>query len=472
MPHEVFLSYSHRDNGFPHRWVETLHERLEAAAGVKDPDAAFRVFRDPAIRKCETFDDRIKSELKAAQVLLCISSPAYNRSRYCGQELEFFVQHRGFGQTGLVNVQKEPMSVLDQPEPLQTMLGHKFHDPVTKEVFDAADPRFERAVAPLAEELLALVKAGQAPKPRVLLLASDSREDERERLCNDLQAAGIEVVPSAHSPLPRSQRSRDDAIKVWAVGAPGGAANDRALFTVLLLGSDYSSSVDTAFTALDGKWQRGPRRCLLGMPPVGVPLDAAQQGFASRVNSSGEVFDFCDGPEHLLPETLRFLKALRDDAQRVPTLFLSYLKTSRNHATTLRKEIAALCAPPADGAANSGVDRALRVLDPYGDGDGTQLRTQTQTRDKVLAAAHGAILIVDREGSSIHDLLADADGPIPSRYIAIYAPNPAARLASSVLEPYRFLQPAGSGRYPWLAPQIQLASLSIFLADVGARARG
>jgi hypothetical protein len=466
MPCDVFVSYSHADEEFPYGWVSTLHERLQAAVNRAAPTRRLTVWRDEFdIRKSERFTDAIKSALSEAKVLLCVLSPAYKASRFCTEELNYFMGRRGAVARGLVRVEKKRLEVSQQPEALQNILGHSFFEKRTGDELPARDdrgvpnPSFERLVSPLANEVLDLVQAGSAPRQCVLVLGPEDRKDERARLAEALEAQGVKIVPSIEDPIPDGRRDKFSWLEKKV------AESD---FAVLYVGEE--PLVERAFDALGKKWPTAPRRCLLAMPAA-TPTDEKLGEFIERLDSAGEAFDYCDRPDQVLGETRRLLKALIVEQKRIPSLYLAYLKGSRARAELLREEIRradALLRPAA--AAAPWVE--LRFLDPYGDGDNPQMPTQTLTRDRTVQAAHGGLVLVENEGAFVMNALSDFDGGGAElrRHVVITPLTDRANVPDSLAQEYRFIQAQGVQR-DWLPPGARVVELSAFLHELRERAR-
>ncbi len=457
MPHDVFLSYSHRDNEFPRGWVKNLYQCLNAAIAVEPLPEPIRVFLDAEGLRCnDQFHTVLESELRSAHVLLCVSSPAYNESNYCREELGYFVAQRGENCGELLHVQKKHMDTLALLEPFQTRLGYSFHEESSGFEYQPDDPNFERAVQPLARDVREVVKAARAPRQRVLVLASADREDERVRLVNDFSQARITAFPTAADPLPGTVKDRLARVKQLA---------NEADFSVLLLGREYEDSIETAYDVHEKKWLTTPRRCLFGIPQQSVieAMGSKQSAFYERVNAAGEAFDFCPRPEQIRPETCRMLRELVETARRAPTVFLYYRKSSRAAASALRAAIQQI------GASGNSA-KVVRVLDPYGDGDGTRLQTQTAGFDQALCASHGAVVIAEANAAAMQNMISSMARTFSEPVIAIYGPSTESAISPALTSKYSFLQPSGIPRYEWLPDTARVIELDDFLERIRKRA--
>ncbi len=278
---DVFISYSHRDDDFPDGWVTHLHERLELALAARA--AQVKIARDDKdIRRSEDFKGRIEELLGETQILLCVVSPAYLNSTYCATELECVLSKERAARPRLVKVVKSRVRVIQQPEPLQNLLGHKFHNDVDglelPTVTEGGQPHssFDGAVARLGGEILQMLEESRAPRQRVLVLSSADREEECRRISADLRYDGIDVVGA--DALPSARKDRKTELRRYATTSD---------FGLLLLGSEYSEDVERAYEILAETWQGPERRCLLGLPLVPAS-DARQADLVKRVGEAGE----------------------------------------------------------------------------------------------------------------------------------------------------------------------------------------
>lgn len=78
MPVSVFISYAHEDRS----WCERLLDHL----GWLRHSGELAVFDDQQIKPGEQWDDRIRSELAKAQIVVPLVSPSFIGSRYCAMD--------------------------------------------------------------------------------------------------------------------------------------------------------------------------------------------------------------------------------------------------------------------------------------------------------------------------------------------------------------------------------------------------
>lgn len=74
-PKRVFISYSHKDDPF----LEQLREQF----APMENEGLIATFIDRAIEGGEEWDDEIRKELDAADIILMLVSPSFLASKYC-----------------------------------------------------------------------------------------------------------------------------------------------------------------------------------------------------------------------------------------------------------------------------------------------------------------------------------------------------------------------------------------------------
>jgi hypothetical protein len=463
MPCDVFISYSHADEAFPSGWVSELHSRLDAAIRAAAPQTRVEIARDALdIRRSEDFNERIRTLLGEACVLICVMSPNFTHSSYCSAELEFFVQRGSMRRLKIMKVVKTFVQVSRQPDAVQNLLGHKFYgeDRVTfPAIIDNGrpHPRFEQAVGALASEVLQAVEAGRTKAEPILVLASADREAEAKAIVQDLDMEGISVVSGAK--LPNARKGRRDALKGYV---------EQVNFSLLLIGNEYSEDLVNTFDHLEAKWRDAKvRRCLCAtLSAASQPSDERQRKFLEQVRNSPESFDVVEGSCDVLPETIRLYKALVEQANQVPTVYLTYPKASRRRADTLRNEIRA-------AHESLGTNVPIRLLDPYGDGDSPTTRTQTFARDAALRHAHGAVVLIEDDGHYAQNVVGEIEDELSNPatpYIGIYPGGPKAKVAPSLARKHHVIVPDGTTGFDWLTRDAVITPLSKFLRGVLARA--
>lgn len=89
--HDIFISYAHTNNpgGEENGRVTRLHallvERLRELT-----DGQLNIWRDTGLARNELFDETLKRRIESSALFLAINSTAYQKSKYCQQEIEWF----------------------------------------------------------------------------------------------------------------------------------------------------------------------------------------------------------------------------------------------------------------------------------------------------------------------------------------------------------------------------------------------
>jgi hypothetical protein len=442
---------------------------VEKAIEAENPKLGITIHRDEIdFRKAIGFDYQIQDSMELTSVLLCIVSASYLLSTYCQIEIECFVGRPKPG--SLIRVLKHPVSITSQPEALQNLDGFKFHDEGGKPfpVFSDSNrvsSHFDDAVMPLAREIVRAVKQARAPRQRVLLLAAPERTNERQRILNDLKANQMEVL--SEDQLPRDRRELRDLLNI---DASSERARERIDFVILLLGSDHVPRHEEVYDAMTNRCAGPEKRCLCS-PSSFKSKVAAQVQFLRRVRDLGAppgyvCLDDVDA-EVLLNEAKRYLRALQPKLDRTPTLFLSYPKSARGFADTVRDELRNLNRVLAP-------DNPLHLADAYGDGDAASLKTQTETRDVMSMRAHGGLLLQEKPGAFLAAALQETESfLLPKRTgkpIAVYPASAQAVVPGPILQKYPAIVREGSTPYPFIGSGALKITLTTFLQSVYAQA--
>jgi hypothetical protein len=94
--HDVFVSYAWADNGVayggphPSGWVTTLKENLNRGPTARKKD----IFIDYQLGPGDRFSAELLRKVERSAVLLIVVSQNYVDSKWCGDELRHFIQHR------------------------------------------------------------------------------------------------------------------------------------------------------------------------------------------------------------------------------------------------------------------------------------------------------------------------------------------------------------------------------------------
>lgn len=91
---QVFISYSHADNGFG--WVTHLMETVRKLFLKFNKDVVPRLFMDTrSLNSNESFDEALRENVTNAATLLVVMSENYCDAEYCLQELKWFIESAG-----------------------------------------------------------------------------------------------------------------------------------------------------------------------------------------------------------------------------------------------------------------------------------------------------------------------------------------------------------------------------------------
>lgn len=231
--HDIFISYAHDNNpggeeGAGGR-ITCLHrlltERLKELTGRN-----LEIWRDTRLARNEVFDETIKREVECSALFLAINSTAYQLSKYCQQEIEWFDRRSredGYGLSvsslhRVFNVQLSDISHEQWPAAFKGATQFDFFvkaegDPIAL----PAEPdsqqfkkEFDVLLRNLARTLYAFKKVAEdkiqrssdlprAPKQFSVFLAatSDSQRQMSRRLAEELKANGIHLVGTVPPPF-------------------------------------------------------------------------------------------------------------------------------------------------------------------------------------------------------------------------------------------------------------------------------
>jgi hypothetical protein len=89
MPDDVFLSYTHVKDEY--KAVSLFRKHLETELRKKTGNVTLTLFQDKdGIRGGDNWEERLRSELKSARVLLILVSPTWLKSDWCRREYEIY----------------------------------------------------------------------------------------------------------------------------------------------------------------------------------------------------------------------------------------------------------------------------------------------------------------------------------------------------------------------------------------------
>ncbi|MBV9265298.1 MAG: toll/interleukin-1 receptor domain-containing protein, partial [Acidobacteriaceae bacterium] len=229
---DVFISYAHNDDdSYLHEkrgWVAQLDDDLQNRIKVWLDGEKPSVWRDPAIRPNEDFEQKICARLARTAILLSIISPSYLRRDWCIRELEEFASYaeKTLGirideeKSRIFKVEKVPVDRQTLPEQLQRTGSYKFYgpDPVRGRVHEFRpllgneDSRpYFLCVDDLAQDIAAVLKRMAAkalglPEPGAQLPAiylaetTADMEEQAAEIRRELKGRGYTVLPAGDLP--------------------------------------------------------------------------------------------------------------------------------------------------------------------------------------------------------------------------------------------------------------------------------
>ncbi len=135
--HDVFISYSHKDDISISKgekgWVEQFHERLRVQL-LQHTGEVVDLWRDMnKLRRAERFDSAIRGALDQSAIMLALVSNSFCKSDYCRKEIDWFLSERGHELAGDKYVRVFPILLYNLspdawPAPCKGTGAHKFFD--------------------------------------------------------------------------------------------------------------------------------------------------------------------------------------------------------------------------------------------------------------------------------------------------------------------------------------------------------
>ena len=236
--YDIFISYSHVDNGTVQSeqvgWVEQFHKSLELKLIQRFGRADMvHVWRDKKLDGGQLFNDVIQNRINGSALFLSLTSPGYVESDYCQQELKWFHQRAETEGVGLrvgermriFNVLLHNIPYAEWPEAFGQTSGFPFYDAEDAEDFgvplDPAGKEFETQIRQLVkaifQALTSFPEPSSAPTPSqepaekpekpqpqqeggdvYVAQVADSLQKVRKRVISELNQKGITV----HKRLP------------------------------------------------------------------------------------------------------------------------------------------------------------------------------------------------------------------------------------------------------------------------------
>lgn len=256
--HDVFISYAHGDNesGWVRDVWKTLKSRVGQYLGSRDKLSFW--FDERGLEPNHLLDASIPAACGRSAILVCVVTPSYLNSTWCGAERLAFLQKHGGHGIGADAFATRIFKIVplefdsQQPEPLSRLRGIDYfeNDPpngwlkqfVLRDQ-NNLDQRFMRQTDVLAEKIakalkeLCPVAASPSPPPAPVVgnavyvaECADDADDDRRQLTVELAQFKIPFLPGDAS-LPRDEFGRlESAIN---------SALEKCRLSVHILGSLY-----------------------------------------------------------------------------------------------------------------------------------------------------------------------------------------------------------------------------------------
>lgn len=223
---DIFISYAHLDNtgsmdevdnpkeGWVSKFHQHLEPRLKTILGSKD----VKIWRDNELRGNDDFSEKIHNELSKNKLLICIYSPSYLASSWCGREVDFFRSENSSSTGTKIGSKSKIFKVLKmkidrnkEPELMQKELGYRFYGKKGTEYNFSIHGEQRSAYASQLEDLafdiaevLKLMQKGEkevsktSNLKKVFVAETPDCVREREVVRRELQILGYEVLPSQY----------------------------------------------------------------------------------------------------------------------------------------------------------------------------------------------------------------------------------------------------------------------------------
>jgi TIR domain len=280
----VFISYARNDDIKPPfdpkalGWVAFFWEQLRwelSNAGLGQAELWLDRYE---IEPAEDFTEKIDAALKKAKMLILILSPNWVQRPWCRKELERFLELKsteGDATQFVVPVRKRDAPEVDIPEVLRNREGYRFFDKEPSgrvrdfywrglEDEDAYFGVMGRIRDWITSRFFTKPPKPKAPKSQLpslgrhvyIAIAADELGDARQRLMNDLTAAGYGVLPT-ESRLPDNTAQADKVIC---------EALDRSETSVHLLGESEGVKLEGGDESIVRRQLRLAREHALKLP--------------------------------------------------------------------------------------------------------------------------------------------------------------------------------------------------------------
>ena len=362
--HDVFISYSHFDNQAvdEHGWVSDFHRRLQIELDEELGEKS-SVWRDVRIGSADDFTADLTKQLKSTAVLLAIVSPGYLNSRWCGWELQGFVE--GERRTGdlWVEAKCRAIKIIKRPGDQDAHRNLAPRDTVGVELFetDRASGRnhelkpesdlFQRRLTELAQDISGILRLIRRQRTVYLGVAPAAMAAQREKVSNELKARQFRVLAAPESEVGNvldvvKTSMRESSLSIHFV--------DRMV--------DASAEPATATAERTISSDAGVRQVMVVHDPTGQSKQNWELGSGTQ---PADVEVMVDPPTHALNETVLDKLGTPEERPTPKQLVRVYLICERqdhpllvaNRARTLRNHL---------------LKRGLEVKLPLAEGDAAE----------------------------------------------------------------------------------------------------
>lgn len=234
--YDLFLSYSHVDDlvtgGKKGGWITRFYEHLEVTLWQRlGGKGSVKIWWDPQLAANQVFDQTIKNAINRSALFIAFTSEGYLKSNYCQQELNWFYQKAKNEPAGLaIGDRRRIFNLLLNNIPYTRWLpeftgagAYTFHDAqrdedvgfpisasevVFRQQLHALVDQIDKTINALKEQDHVTVDGGVSygkpyEKPKTVFMAatSDGLRRTHERVCNELQDKGVNVIANIPPPF-------------------------------------------------------------------------------------------------------------------------------------------------------------------------------------------------------------------------------------------------------------------------------
>jgi TIR domain len=240
LQHDLFLSYAHKDEAWVSALEEQLAERLQDRLGSECD-----IWQDKnRLMTGQNLPVGLDQAIRASAAFIAVLSRNYQGSKWCGKELETFldeaaksggVETGGYGR--VLKVIKFPWLKNAHEGFYSQYLDVSFFDRDSKtsqeREFKHTSEAFRKAVDKLSFHIEKLFDAMLRGREKVFVArAARDVTEEREGLIREIRAAGYAISPPPDGPIPKGLNSK--TLRQYI---------EEARVTVHLLGGDFERDI-------------------------------------------------------------------------------------------------------------------------------------------------------------------------------------------------------------------------------------